>query len=488
MKRIGTRLRWLAGLAVVLWAQPAFPQASLSVTAVRTWTAGGVTRVAIEVSGDFSYRTDKISNPDRVFFDIAGARLRLSGQQRGVTTIAVGSTLLKQIRVAQTRPDVARIVLDLAAPADHSVTQLANPSRLVVEVRPAADRPVFLPAPPSAASTAAPPPEAAPVPLKTAERPVVEPAGASLAGPGTPPPKPLAPPHGSTPPSPALSAAPSVKAAVEPKSPARPAAVAAEPPPVPAARNSDGSRSLTRALGLKISRVVIDPGHGGHDHGTTGPGGLTEKDLVLDVATRLGQLIESRLACEVIYTRKDDTFIPLEERTAIANRSHADLFLSIHANSSPYPNAAGVESYYLNFTNSKVELEVAARENAGHHKSVYELSDLLEKIAKQDKRDESREFAARVQKALYPVSARANDSAKNRGVKSAPFVVLIGASMPSVLTEIGFVTNRREEARLKSPEYRQKVAEALFKGLKSYASTLSHYSVAQRQEQGPPPE
>jgi N-acetylmuramoyl-L-alanine amidase len=188
----------------------------------------------------------------------------------------------------------------------------------------------------------------------------------------------------------------------------------------------------------------------------------------------------------VIYTRKDDTFIPLEERTAIATRSHADLFLSLHANSSPYPTAAGVESYYLNFTNSKMELEVAARENAGHHKSVYELSDLLEKIAKQDKRDESREFAARVQKALYPVSSRANDSAKNRGVKSAPFVVLIGASMPSVLTEIGFVTNRREEGRLKSPEYRQKVAEALFSGLKSYASTLSHYSVAQRQERQEP--
>jgi len=255
-----------------------------------------------------------------------------------------------------------------------------------------------------------------------------------------------------------------------------------EPPPaVPAKKNSNGGRSLTRVLGLKVGKVVIDPGHGGHDHGTTGPGGLKEKDLVLDVALRLGRLIESRLGSEVVYTRTDDTFIPLEERTAIANRNRADLFLSIHVNSSPYPSAAGIETYYLNFTDSKMDLEVAARENAGHEKSVYELSDILQKIAKQDKRDESREFAIKIQKALFPLSARGNSSAKNRGVKKAPFVVLIGASMPSVLTEIGFVTNRREGSQLKSPEYRQKVAEALYRGVAQYASTLSHYSVARRE-------
>ena len=133
----------------------------------------------------------------------------------------------------------------------------------------------------------------------------------------------------------------------------------------PAKRNANGDRSLTRVLGLKLGRVVIDPGHGGKDVGTHGPSGLYEKEVVLDVARRLGSLIEDRLGSEVVYTRADDTFIPLEERPRIANDRKADLFLSIHANSSPYPSAAGVEMYYLNFTTSKAAMDVAARENAG---------------------------------------------------------------------------------------------------------------------------
>ena len=150
---------------------------------------------------------------------------------------------------------------------------------------------------------------------------------------------------------------------------------------------------MIRVLGLKVGRIVLDPGHGGHDTGTVGPEGLREKDLVLDVAKRLGALIEERMGSEVIYTRSDDTFIPLERRTEIANEAKADLFLSIHANSSPLRTAAGVETYYLNFTTSKAALDLAARENAGSQKSVYELQDLLEKIALKDKVEESREFA-----------------------------------------------------------------------------------------------
>jgi N-acetylmuramoyl-L-alanine amidase len=240
----------------------------------------------------------------------------------------------------------------------------------------------------------------------------------------------------------------------------------------------DGPGSLTRALGLKIRRVVLDPGHGGHDEGTAGPNGLLEKDLVLDVALRLGKLIESRMSSEVVFTRIDDTFIPLERRTAIANEKKADLFLSIHANSSPYPRTGGVESYYLNFTNSKDALAVASRENASSDKSVFELRDLIQRITLQDKAEESREFAGSIQAALFPFAARYDASIKDRGVKKAPFVVLIGASMPSVLAEIGFLSNSREESLLKKSEHRQKLAEALYRGLSRYAQSLSHFEVA----------
>ena len=234
-----------------------------------------------------------------------------------------------------------------------------------------------------------------------------------------------------------------------------------------------------RALGLKIQRVVIDPGHGGHDQGTQGPHGLLEKDLVLDVSQRLGKLIEDRMGAEVIYTRTDDTFIPLEGRTALANEKKADLFLSIHANSSPVPRITGVETYYLSLTDSKEAKDLAARENDSSQLSVFELRDLIQQITLNDKVEESKEFASRIQSALFAFSARNFPSERNRGVKKAPFVVLIGAQMPSVLAEIGFVSNGREEALLKKPDYRQKLAEALYRGVSRYAESLSHFQVAQ---------
>jgi N-acetylmuramoyl-L-alanine amidase len=242
---------------------------------------------------------------------------------------------------------------------------------------------------------------------------------------------------------------------------------------------SSGSSSLTRALGLKLNRIVLDAGHGGHDQGSAGPKGLLEKDLVLDVTMRLGKLIEQGLGAEVIYTRSDDTFIPLEGRTAIANEKKADLFLSIHANSSQFPRISGVETYYLNFTDSKEAMDLAARENAASQRSIFELQDLLHKITLHEKIDESREFANRIQGSLFSLSTRNFPGLKNRGVKKAPFVVLIGAQMPSVLAEIGFVTSTKEEQLLNRPDYRQKLAESLYKGISRYAESLSHYQLAQ---------
>jgi N-acetylmuramoyl-L-alanine amidase len=247
---------------------------------------------------------------------------------------------------------------------------------------------------------------------------------------------------------------------------------------------ASGDRSLIRALGLKIGKIVIDPGHGGHDTGTIGPNGLEEKDLVLEVGRRLGKLLETRLGAEVVYTRKDDTFIPLETRTAIANQARADLFVSIHANSSHDPDARGVETYYLNFTSSPEALEVAARENAVSEKSIYELQDLVKKIALKEKIEESREFAGDVQSSLHSGLAVKSPAIRDRGVKKAPFIVLIGANMPSILAEVSFVSNPTDEHRLATSEYRERIAESLYRGIAKYVNGLSGVKVASKMDKG----
>jgi N-acetylmuramoyl-L-alanine amidase len=424
-------MKLIAALAVsvpLLVAQTDRP-ALHSVTAVRHWSLSGVTRVAIEVSGDFRFRTDRLHNPERVYFDILDARPRMNS--RRFYSEDLDDKLVKRIRAAETVPGITRVVLELNGDAAATASQLANPNRLIIEVRGAAPGP-------------ATPPEAVP-------------ALPAVVAPSPPKVEPPAPP--------VASPAPSVSPVEIPK---------------PAKHTSTGQNSLTRALGLKVARIVIDAGHGGQDQGTEGPKGLLEKELVLDVALRLGKLVEDRMGAEVIYTRSDDTFIPLEQRTALANEKKADLFLSIHANSSSYPRIAGVETYYLNFTDSKEALDVASRENAISQKSIFELQDIIQKITLHDKAEESKEFAGRVQAALYAFSGHNVPGEKNRGVKKAPFVVLIGASMPSVLAEIGFLSNPREEALLKKPDYRQKLAEALYRGVTRYSDGLSHFQVAQK--------
>jgi len=444
----------LLALLAAGWPMGASTAEVRQVTAVRWWSLQDVTRVVIAVSDDFEFRAERAHNPERIFFDIFHSRPRIDGHRFYSRT--VDDQLVKKVRVAETLIGVTRIVLDLQTNADYSVERISNPDRLVVELRPKGAA-VTPPQPAVVSQTMPPPPALSPAPQ-------IEPAAPVLAA------------H-----NPDLHA---VAIAPRTSQPAAPAPIQTTPGArdehaQAAKMNGDSPGSLTRALGLKIRRVVLDPGHGGHDDGTVGPTGLLEKDLVLDVALRLGKLIESRMGSEVIFTRNDDTFIPLERRTEIANENKADLFLSIHANSSAYPRIAGVESYYLNFTTSKDALAVASRENASSDKSVFELHDLIQKITLQDKVEESKEFAGRVQAALFPFAARYDPGIKNRGVKKAPFIVLIGASMPSVLAEIGFLSNRHEEALLKLPEHRQKLAEALYRGVNRYAQSLSHFEMAQ---------
>lgn len=474
---------------LVCAAAPAQESAAGALTDVRFWSLGGSTRVALELSGPVKFRYESLANPDRIFIDLTGARLAVPG--KGMRVIPVGDELVRQIRAAETKPQVIRVVLDLTGAADYEITQLTNPFRVMVEVRSKAPAvisaaPAREPAAPVRESAAPAGPERAslppsPQPSPAAAPPVAAPISASAAPPVARESARATPPA----PAPQPSAEPPAQASDTPPAQPRPGAPKAEPAELAAAPKAAkspprGIPSMTRALGLKIGKVVIDAGHGGQDHGTTGPTGLTEKELVLDIALRLGALIEQRLESEVLYTRTEDVFIPLEERTAFANKHRADLFISIHANSSPLKNVSGSEVFFLNFTTDRSALEVAARENASTGKSIFELRELLQKIALKDKKDESREFAAKVQTSLHATWYKMNARARNRGVKQAPFVVLIGADMPSILTEIGFLSNPRDEALMKKPEHRQRLAEALYKGIAQYASTLSHVQFAQR--------
>jgi N-acetylmuramoyl-L-alanine amidase len=262
--------------------------------------------------------------------------------------------------------------------------------------------------------------------------------------------------------------------AVDKKPDVSPPTVATEVLPLPktAPLTSHGDRTMTRMLGLKIGRIVLDPGHGGHDLGTIGPKGLAEKTLSLAIALELQMMLQDELGANVILTRTEDTYIPLEERTAIANQHRADLFLSIHANSSQSRSISGVETYYLDFAKTNAEREIAARENATSVRNVSDLEDLIKQIARADKSAESRELASIMQKRLFSGAQKLVSSTNNRGVRSAPFVVLIGANMPSVLAEVAFISNPRDERLLSKKVNQRTLARALFFGIVGYMETL----------------
>jgi len=537
------------------------------VEAVRCWEGPGYTRVVIGVEGEVKFDASRLADPDRLVFDLVDTRL--NPELAGKTFPA--HVFLRQVRIAQYKPNITRAVLDVAKLDDYSVFTLPNPFRVVIDIhggvgeanrerqeeaRAKSVQPMAGRASASVGSGNHAAPSSAPVgrtavdrtaasqPSVSQGRPAVGPTTASASAensvPGGNPPAPPSPaPRGRTAASPATASHSSVskgRTAVGPTTasvsaensvlgpanqkkekvtapaarspgngiiseetlpaPHRPPDVAASPHPVspvsddtndaaagetaasePAA-GPPAASTLTRALGLKIGRIVIDPGHGGHDTGTVGPHGLREKDLVLDVSLRLRKLLEEKAGADVVMTRSNDTFVPLEERTAIANQKDADLFVSVHANASRNASARGVETYYLNFTSDPHALEVAARENATSEESVHQLQDLVKKIVLTEKIKESQAFADDVQHAVYGRLINAGAGQGNRGVKRAPFVVLIGANMPSILAEISFLTNPYDERQLRKPEYRQKVAEALYQGIYQYVSAFGGVKLA----------
>lgn len=445
------------------------PGGTLEVTSIRRWVGPNYTRIVIGVDGEVGFDASRLVSPDRLVFDLMNARPspELMGK-----TFPFEDGFLRQIRVALFKPNVTRVVLDVARIEDYSVFPLPNPFRLVIDIH-GPPGPLVAKAAPAKRESAAP---------KVAENSTEKkaPAGDSTLVARTN--EDSANTTGEIDgPQPALSseaATPAGKPRTSKKKRAELSdnlnAPIITPPPT-----EDGSRTLTRALGLKIGRIVIDPGHGGHDTGTIGPTGLMEKDVVLDVGLRLAKLLREDAGSEVVMTRHDDTFIPLEERTAIANEKAADLFISIHANASHDEDARGIETYYLNFSSNPEALEVAARENATSQQSVHELRDLIKKIALTEKVEESRQFATEVQHEVHSRLAKAGGKQKDRGVKKAPFVVLIGANMPSVLAEISFLTNPKDERMLRQPEYRQKIAQALYDGVIRYVNNLGGMRVAQ---------
>jgi N-acetylmuramoyl-L-alanine amidase len=450
---------------------------------LRFWSGESSTRVVLDVERQVHYRWDRIADPDRLWIDLDGTRLHPNLVNR---SFPVGDGLLEKVRIGQNRDDVVRVVLDFKDVKDHSIFYLENPLRLVVDVR-GNPRPLVA----STEKTTAPPLSSVWTVHAPRPSPSASPGASASPAPVDPevdsmPPRRVAgitPPDPQPPPAPRRSPAPRVVIeGTEP--PKRGATTASGTPaaPLPPQTNRAGSYSLARQLGLGARRIVIDAGHGGHDPGTIGRGGLQEKDLVLDVAQRVQRLVREELGAEVVMTRSTDVFVPLEERTAIANSKGADLFLSIHANSSRNPRARGIETYFLNFAADPHAESVAARENAISAATLKDLQNLVKAITLNSKIDESRDFAASVQEAMVENMKARDPDVQDRGVHTAPFYVLIGANMPSILAEIAFVSHPDEERLLKDGEHRERIAQGLFDGVRSYLEALNRTQTRQLTE------
>jgi N-acetylmuramoyl-L-alanine amidase len=480
------------------------------VTGIRHWSTPDYSRIAVDLDGGVKFESQRIDGPDRIFFDLLNTRL---DPQVLTKSFDVDDSFLKKIRISQFQPGRTRVVLEVNDVSDFQASLKSDPPRLVIDVHNGAkatsskkdahststdDGTVAQASALAKGATKAEPQVNPPSPCDSDSDNCAaredKPAQKTVVVSSTGVKKTIVDADDDDAPPAKIVAKLDTPPEIKPLRKTSPAAMPTESTkrnskqPVPsddvvareAQPTASGDRSLTRALGLKIGKIVIDPGHGGHDTGTIGPKGLEEKDLVLDVSRRLGKLLTTRLGAEVVYTRSDDTFIPLETRTAIANQEGADLFVSVHANSSRDPDARGVETYYLNFTSSPDALEVAARENAVSEKSIHELQDLVKKIALKEKIEESQEFAGDVESSLHDGLAVKNPGLRDRGVKKAPFIVLIGANMPSILAEISFVSNPGDERRLRTPDYRQRIAESLYRGIAKYCSGLSGVKVASK--------
>ncbi|HEU4692998.1 MAG TPA: N-acetylmuramoyl-L-alanine amidase [Vicinamibacterales bacterium] len=431
-------------VAVPVRAEAATPRSAPgrptnALTAVRREVLPDALRITLDLGQEVTFRSDRLDGPPRVFIDFDNTRPVEAIKD---ATIPFSDDVVRQVRIGRQTESRTRVVMDLNGAGRHSIYTLYNPYRVVIDFTRGPSLPATM-----VAKTAA-------TPATVVRQPAARESSATVATAGTAA-RPVEPPPLAEPTD--LSEPPVVETDLSvPEAPAL---------------NRSGGFSLSRQLGLRVSRVVIDPGHGGHDPGAK-TRGLTEADLVLDVALRLEKLLAKQDGFEVVLTRRVDTFVALEERTAIANREGADLFLSIHANASTNTSARGVETYFLNLTANPEAERVAARENAASSRSMSQLPDIVKAIALNNKIEESRDFASMIQTSLASQLQKADSNVRNLGVKQAPFMVLLGATMPSVLAEISFITNRQEAAMLKTDKHRQRIAEALYAGVLRYQQSL----------------
>ena len=437
--RVPERLRRLQALTEIAW-----------LNGISRESLPEVVRVTMTFDREVTFYSEELPSPARIFFDLRGTQAPTE-LRNATLDFPEDDDIVRSIRLGRHSNDVTRVVLDAEASDGCHAFTLYDPFRLVVDCRRA------LPPATVAHATGSNPIELVPPPL------------VPLSFIGTPV-EPLPPPAWA-------AFRPGAEAFVAPRLEEDEVVTERrlDPIPSPAAPpslNSDGLYSVARQLGLGVSRIVIDPGHGGQDPGARGPG-ISEADLVLDLALRLEARIESTQPdLEVVLTRRVDEYLPLEARTTLANSVEADLFLSLHANASDDPTARGIETYFLDFAADTEAETLAVRENVGGLATMKHLDGLLQAIAANSKLDESRDFAQVVQDAMIRKLRPLDPTIPDLGVKQAPFVVLIGARMPSILSEISFLTNDQDATLLATDAYRDRLVDALFDGLLRYQYSL----------------
>jgi N-acetylmuramoyl-L-alanine amidase len=463
------------------------PLAKLTnVMPAKYWSSKDYTRVVVQTSGPTAYREElleKVGNrPRRLYIDFQNSYI----EPRYRSPIPIEDGLLKRVRTGQFSPDTVRVVLDIESISDYKIFSLPDPFRVVIDVR---GKKKGLPMVTVAPLSPPPAPPLAPQqprpiiaqegtaktdpveqqsaaaetePTQSAQPQVEQPQATRPEMVATSPPAPL-----STPETDRLAADPDTIVVLreERKRPA---------PPVIGPSSTAGDiagqqLSLAQQLGLGIGTIVIDPGHGGKDPGAIAFG-MKEKDIVLKVGKSLAAHLREKLGATVILTRTDDSFMPLEERTAIANTNSADLFVSLHINAHPSPDIRGFETYFLNLTTNAEAMRVAARENATTTHQLSDLQDILSDIMRNSKINESSRLAERVHKSIDNGFSESHFALKDMGVKQAPFYVLIGAEMPAILIEIAFISNPDDAKLLGDEQFIVKLAGQISDGISQYAN------------------
>ena len=403
----------------------------VSVTDVRVWSNPGFARVVIHLDGPVRFKYNRLKSSTRIYVDILGASIRLRNSKRNIKAIGV----LKGVRIGKNRPLIPRVVLDLNTVKTFKVFALSGPNRIVVDVKGVAD--------PTPSNLSASFPDAANLRRKSAGPLIIR--APKRKTPSVP---------GRTP----------LRGRDEKRwRPSSRAASRRTPIEI-----SIGELSLSERFRRGLGKVVIDPGHGGKDPGAIGRTGIYEKDIVLDLSRRMARILRRKLRSRVYPTRNRDVFVSLKSRTASANRKKADLFVSVHANSAENRRLSGIETYLLSEVSGPRAMKVAARENGVSSEKLSDLQIIKTDLRMRDVINRSFPLAESVQKSMFSSLSRRYSRVRNLGVKQAPFHVLSGTEMPSILIETGFVSNRREERRLASPRYRQTLAESIVRGLQNF--------------------